>query len=613
MLAIKNTHIALILFLTILSLYTNAQSLNPDNYSLMETRANGDVFITDDGGVTRRQVFKNYISPTNYTLIETRNNGTQYTTNDGGVTRIPLLKKQDALPVFDGTPIQWLSLMRNETASTHPDDIGSIPADIIFLRTSLILEEEIILVYELESREGWLLTSIDKKTGGTNWTTVRSRPTNNAEFRTSPIYLYKSSESTIELIGYEHSLGPIAAIFGDIGYMFKASISLIDGAVVSYINPKEEDGGTFVFNSQGINAKLLHFPEQNKFLITEFFPNNALTPIGIWKTLEANGDCKISGEEKYLTATNDSINRYLYQIKGLGRTGIDGAMLFLQEWNAENFVNPVHHIELAKLDSDRSLVWKKDITSDVGINGRFVSHSSNTYLVYGKLYTGSIPFDDNAPYYASNFDDEGELLWKQTFPTTDELQTAVEYNEDTYLLAGVREESECFLVKLDKEGNTDEIANWQLNVGENYQKVIVDKLIPLQNGDIAISMFVYRDTTITNQFGETLTNRIGKRFIGLIDKDDLITDIPTENVIENTHLNMKVYPNPSNDFLNVYFQVAHQGILQLHNLHGQVIQQIQVDNEVSLKLDTSQLPKGLYYLQWNSEKYGQQTEAIVLK
>jgi hypothetical protein len=57
-----------------------------------------------------------------------------------------------------------------------------------------------------------------------------------------------------------------------------------------------------------------------------------------------------------------------------------------------------------------------------------------------------------------------------------------------------------------------------------------------------------------------------------------------------------IYPNPTKDILNVEFKdgTRYSGFVQLTNMKGQVMEQIEIQNEDQTTFDTSKYPPGMY-------------------
>ena len=462
------------------------------------------------------------------------------------------------------------------------------------------LGEQVVVAYEQGVNGGWMLTSVNSKTGEINWKTVVTKATHS--LRSFPAYIYQSSPTTIELVGYE-MVAEEPNTFGEVSYLFRSKISLEDGTVLQTLCPKYEDGGTLIFNL-GLNmANIVHQPDTDSFFLGEFQRVVDGEHIGTWRLFEADSNCLRSNYEEHLVASstlNEEEDNYAYDFRTLTRANDKGYIMLLQEWDATDFESPTHFIELGKLNREGVLEWKKDITSQVGLGGRLVNSTSDGYMVYGRWTLGALPFEVDRPHFISKFNKNGNFLWRKTFDAEDKFYYGTTLQtEEGYLLAGVRDEKESFILKSDEEGNVTEVANWKVNGETNMNKMVLRRTIELQNGNIIGCLKVYRDSLITFPSGLTSSSSIGQQYIVLIEKDALFTDI--EDVAQ-TNLALQLYPNPTKDKVNITFSITSTGVLRLFNTHGQLQQTITVEGKQSLSVPIEGLGNGLYYVHWSGEK-----------
>ncbi|HIE44970.1 MAG TPA: T9SS type A sorting domain-containing protein [Flavobacteriaceae bacterium] len=75
---------------------------------------------------------------------------------------------------------------------------------------------------------------------------------------------------------------------------------------------------------------------------------------------------------------------------------------------------------------------------------------------------------------------------------------------------------------------------------------------------------------------------------------------PSLSVEENQLTNVKLYPNPSNNFINVESEERIKSIA-VYNITGQIINTIMIDNSNKVKLNVKDLNSGLYYVRISSE------------
>ncbi|MEZ4887131.1 MAG: T9SS type A sorting domain-containing protein [Chitinophagales bacterium] len=506
---------------------------------------------------------------------------------------------------FLGTPIKWTTLIQNEAESSEPNELtATVYANNIISAFTLNLGEQVIVAHIQNLNDGWVLTSIKTSTGEINWKSVVTKTTDG--IRSLPTYLYQSSSTTIDLIGYEMTLDTPNS-FGEIGYLFRSKISLIDGSILETDRPKEEDGGTFLLNANGVPAKMVHRPENDSFFLAEHSANYSITPTGMWKLVEADSNCLQLSPPEYLTATNTSNDAYQYQALGLSRTEDDGYMLLLRELNDSG--EDTNYVELVKLNEEKEVQWKKNIVEDIGTEGFLVPSNSSGYMIYGNLNAGTNPSDS----YISKFDENGNILWIKTIGTENRLRygTAL-ITEEGYLLGGIRDKQEAFLLKCDEEGNINEVANWKVSGEGDEQKMRFERAIELQNGDLMAFMYVYRDTiiNIASPFGGTITSDIGKNYIALIEKDDLTTDI--EGVQEYDTV-LQLSPNPSSDFVQLSFPQTVEGVVRFYNTQGQLLKSVAIRKEQTKSVSIGDLTDGLYFVQWEDADKTMTTQSLLIQ
>jgi hypothetical protein len=73
--------------------------------------------------------------------------------------------------------------------------------------------------------------------------------------------------------------------------------------------------------------------------------------------------------------------------------------------------------------------------------------------------------------------------------------------------------------------------------------------------------------------------------------------------IFKNNYNLKVYPNPAKDLLNIEIGPTYTGQLRVSNLNGQIIYQRNLSEsiETNYTVNTTAWSKGLYLIEWNTE------------
>ncbi len=87
----------------------------------------------------------------------------------------------------------------------------------------------------------------------------------------------------------------------------------------------------------------------------------------------------------------------------------------------------------------------------------------------------------------------------------------------------------------------------------------------------------------------------------------------TVGLNESSNFDLNIFPNPSSDFINVNFKNNNQNLaISLFDLNGKMLFQQNSFNRTSEKIDVSNLEKGIYYLQIQSETEQISRRVIVL-
>lgn len=81
-----------------------------------------------------------------------------------------------------------------------------------------------------------------------------------------------------------------------------------------------------------------------------------------------------------------------------------------------------------------------------------------------------------------------------------------------------------------------------------------------------------------------------------VDFDGETTVFPIERIFNESEINIRIYPNPAKEFLNVVFEEENIGELKLFNAHGQLVEFLSEFEGSEVKLDIASLPKGIYLL-----------------
>ncbi|WP_293299251.1 choice-of-anchor Q domain-containing protein [Pedobacter sp. UBA4863] len=100
-----------------------------------------------------------------------------------------------------------------------------------------------------------------------------------------------------------------------------------------------------------------------------------------------------------------------------------------------------------------------------------------------------------------------------------------------------------------------------------------------------------------------------------IDKDGTATDLDTKTVSFNFQLStFNLYPNPAKDHVNITFAAGSYSTVQLHNIQGQLLQTIKLqENHADLRISVAALPTGVYYVSLTGKGVKEVKKLLVIK
>ena len=76
---------------------------------------------------------------------------------------------------------------------------------------------------------------------------------------------------------------------------------------------------------------------------------------------------------------------------------------------------------------------------------------------------------------------------------------------------------------------------------------------------------------------------------------------PSLGLNENTsESEFSIYPNPSNNFVNIQFKNETDGMIYIKNIAGQVVKTVKV-NDLNTNISTQDLSAGTYLITWMSK------------
>jgi hypothetical protein len=218
-------------------------------------------------------------------------------------------------------------------------------------------------------------------------------------------------------------------------------------------------------------------------------------------------------------------------------------------------------IFLVKYDPTGSVLWAKDAggsSSDVGY-GLAVDIDKNVYVT-GHFTSTTLDFD-----------------------TVSVTNTTTSIYDD------------MFLVKYDSTGN----ALWAKAAGGTDNDWSFGVTLDASKNVYIAGMF--RSPTVT--FGSAILTNNGQSDAFLVKLSDITVNI-NENNFDNE---IKLYPNPTNSFVNLKIQnkESEKLLVEITNINGQLIYKKQYNKTANstIKIDLSSYPKGIYLIKIRTDKF----------
>ena len=261
---------------------------------------------------------------------------------------------------------------------------------------------------------------------------------------------------------------------------------------------------------------------------------------------------------------------------------------------------------LYKVDSLGSFVWKKTYHEPQTQRGRKVSNCSDG----GFFLCGTGYATHSAQRSLIKTDSVGNIIWDKKFGTTqynEDFHVARELPNKNIICAGSafrtynnQDIPDINLTMLDSAGNLIWSKDYTYH-GLDYEDYVRDMIIT-SDGGFAVTGFILN---APNNQGNDL-------FILKTDGNGLITSLES-GFVEITP-EMKVYPNPTQDVVNVPYSHGLQSIT-LFTLNGQLLQQKQVkpNNSETIQFDISNYAKGIYLINLEMESGKVFSKKIVKK
>jgi len=146
-----------------------------------------------------------------------------------------------------------------------------------------------------------------------------------------------------------------------------------------------------------------------------------------------------------------------------------------------------------------------------------------------------------------------------------------------------------------------------IDVSSDYEPPLSYELLSWNTGlEFDLSTFD-GVSSIRISFGGDFTNG-GYVVVDNVSITGTVDDLGLEPNEPNELLN--VYPNPTSGEINIEFNKAFEGQLELYSMLGQLVESIEVDNMNLIQLDLSHLEKGLYTVALSDEEGEKRMQTI---
>ncbi len=285
--------------------------------------------------------------------------------------------------------------------------------------------------------------------------------------------------------------------------------------------------------------------------------------------------------------------------------------------------NGEYGIFLVKYNATGNVLWAKGAAgTDWDEAWSTTSDASGNVYITGYFRSDTITFDSTIltsngieDVFLVKYNSTGNMLWAKSAGgnsydsghgvTTDALgnvyltgyfcSPTITFDSVTLINNNSSDTTDIFLVKYDSTGN----VLWAKSAGgansDGGFSVTIDA-----SGNIYITGY-FKSDIIT--FGSTILTNNGIYDIFLVKLHDIIVNI-NENNFDNE---IKLYPNPTNNFVNLEIQNTENEklLVEITNINGQFMYKKQYNKTANstIQIDLSSYPKGVYLIKLRTDKF----------
>ncbi len=361
-----------------------------------------------------------------------------------------------------------------------------------------------------------------------------------------------------------------------------------------------------------------------------YFPNDTLTALGTSDAFVAKYDknghqiwAKSAGYQLQTIATSIAVN-------GIGDVYIagqfDGRVIFGNDTlfaAAQDF-----DLFFAKYDANGNLQFGKRFGGifnntnpkiEIGIFGKVVM--AGTFIGLLNLDQNSIQTNNfDADIFLATLDASGNVLTQTQFGGSEnEVLTNLTVNiEDFYLSGYFRNNTQIGNINLSTSSNNlqnllirtmDNSSQIQPNVisyssSQPSSTTFVSTYFNNSNSEIALAGTFQGTITLPSATVVPVSNGFTDIFIVGMS----LFPVNTQSELLQKKINIKIFPNPTNDFVNIEFdnfeKINHNQIITVHlyNQIGQLQRTIFI-NKKTERIDISHLSKGIYFLKIKNQTF----------
>jgi hypothetical protein len=470
-------------------------------------------------------------------------------------------------------------------------------------------------IYVLNSSDmNWQVVKLSYKKGEILWQTSRNykMPTlDSNQYFISDFFMNK--DNTIEVLGTQLSVKYPKQGLWIVGPAAKAVYDMQSGKEKSYYSliQKQHKGGGLIWNRGDSNRFL---KKKGGYFIMDPLPyeayhgllrklNDNFTKLDTLKILEPDAKSQKRVREGALRPY--LINNSIHYIASM-KSGIS------------DFDSTNYYYRWFKLDTLGNILKQKDLNIKDFYNT--FGWTDNKQVADGFLWSGIADTLNGSniktkfSYYIAKVDTNMTIKWRTFLPKQDDQVNAIFQmielqDQKGYLVMQSNQnnkDAKTWLYHISLSGKTTFLGKVALNDTDDY--FFPQSAIQLANKDI---VFGYGLLKCWVNSGSQIVPCGGTALISYKNIENLVSN--EELNFENTADAYRIYPNPSNDFINLELANEDKGVLTLFDVQGELIKiQEQKIESAIWQMPVSEISAGIYFLQIKRSNGEIRTEKVVV-